>query len=545
MGVSVDVQVFNLCQQSRRCNKVVNKATTTISQASQLSMLIASHPPIQDEQVGVNAHVKQLAPPALYFRLVAVVSRLYVVRWQAALQKVSTVTGWWHNPTTESLTDLVNRVTINLEGSLEAKPRDRDGGKIGIQDRVDELLKRWELQTTGGVRLLGLTGMGGVGKTTLATALYDRLKGDFVSAACYVADIRARTSQPKGIQEVQQQMLEKLCNSAGLPYDKVEGKNELLDKLQGRRILLVLDDIGVHDWNLLPPKDDESNFLALSVLRPDSIVIITSREAGLLERAGCTLEPIEFLTPQQSRLLFEQHVGLIKVPAKTVDNVVSKCADLPLTLKVLAGHLKAKQERFWDEATTKLTMAEEFPDQQGRLFERLRISYEDLNDRQKTLFVDISCLLAAGSRFHRRMMRDTDEQIFVYKHLLTVDFHRYPDYIDMHDQLRDLGVSVERGAVLRTRLWGDDAARHIPGLTKESPSATLPGTCLAALRILVCSQVEDLPDLGQLTSLQTLDLSRMCKLEALPESLGKLTSLTLYIFGCRVPKEFLARLKRC
>ncbi|KAK9810093.1 hypothetical protein WJX72_004684 [[Myrmecia] bisecta] len=285
---------------------------------------------------------------------------------------------------TESLQDLVDRVVINLEGSLTAKPRDREGGKIGIQERVEELLNSQATQPTGG----------------------------------------------------------ELCGTTPRHAGKVAGKIELLDKLRGRRVLLVLDDVGADDWNLLPPQNDaERNFLALSALGPGSIVIITSRERGILGTAGCDLLDVNLLTPQQSQLLFESHVGVIEVSANMVETVVNKCGGLPLTLKVVAGHLKTrKEEQYWHEAIDKLAKAEDLPAQPA-VFARLRSSYDGLNDREKELFVDIACLLASCS--YLRSKKDTTTRTLQDKWLLDVDHY---GSISMHDQLRDMGVTFETGA---------------------------------------------------------------------------------------------------
>ncbi|KAK9830265.1 hypothetical protein WJX72_010680 [[Myrmecia] bisecta] len=112
-------------------------------------------------------------------------------RWQAALQKVFTVTGWWYDPATGSLTDLVNRVVVNLEGGLEAKPRDRDGGKIGIQERVSELvklLKSPDMQKNQIFKELCCTSLLPTGKKAGKNELQNELQG---RASSFLSSTRA------------------------------------------------------------------------------------------------------------------------------------------------------------------------------------------------------------------------------------------------------------------------------------------------------------------------------------------------------------------
>ena len=59
---------------------------------------------------------------------------------------------------------------------------------VGLDSRVEKLLKLLDIKSNG-IRILGFYGMGGVGKTTLAKALYNRVVGHF-EHRCFISNVR-------------------------------------------------------------------------------------------------------------------------------------------------------------------------------------------------------------------------------------------------------------------------------------------------------------------------------------------------------------------
>jgi hypothetical protein len=118
------------------------------------------------------------------------------------------------------------------------------------------------------------------------------------------------------------------------------GLNELRRRLQGRRLLLLLDDV------------DEGNIsrcIDINKLGESSIVSFTTRNRRALDSQGIVVEPVQGRQPAESRLIFLQQacrrgkqVIPLEVSGEMVDEVVKYCGGLPLSLKVNFSSLQGR-----------------------------------------------------------------------------------------------------------------------------------------------------------------------------------------------------------
>ncbi|KAJ0483662.1 putative P-loop containing nucleoside triphosphate hydrolase, leucine-rich repeat domain superfamily [Helianthus annuus] len=224
--------------------------------------------------------------------------------------------------------------------------------------------------------------MGGVGKTTLARILYNdtRVKGQFELMAWVCV------SDEFDIFKISETIYQSVAKEHKHFKDINELQIALKEKLEGKRFLVVLDDV----WN--ENYDDWEN-----LVRPfrsgatGSRVIMTTRKQQLLKKIGFNhLDHLEHLSHDDALSLlalhaldvdnFDSHATL----KPQAEGIVKKCGCLPLAIKAIGRLLRTKTDgeewndvlnsEIWDLETA------------NEIVPALRLSYHDLSADLKRLF---------------------------------------------------------------------------------------------------------------------------------------------------------------
>ncbi|XP_028763099.1 inactive disease resistance protein RPS4-like [Neltuma alba] len=347
---------------------------------------------------------------------------------------------------------------------------------VGVDNRVEEVITMLKNHPSEDVVMVGIWGMGGVGKTTIAKAIYNQMGPTFESRSCLL-NIREAWGQEKGKVRLQNQLLSEICKTTQMKIKNIEsGKITLGDRLRHIKALVVLDDV------------DESDQLSALVGSHDwfaqgSRIIITTRNRHLLKK-GYVVYVMKNLGDGESNELFSWHAFKEKSPQKgfieVSEKIVAYCGGLPLALTVLGSYLlKIDDLEEWKKVLKKL---KEIPN--DKVQEKLKISFDNLNGLEKDIFLDICCFFIGMDKNEVtqildgcQLFGDSGINTLAERGLLTIDENK----LGMHDLLRDMGREIirEQSHALgkRSRLWLNEHARDgteaIQGLSLMSESETM------------------------------------------------------------------------
>ncbi|XP_059623053.1 disease resistance protein L6-like [Cornus florida] len=332
---------------------------------------------------------------------------------------------------------------------------------VGIGDHVEEMLTLLSVNSSN-VRIVGIYGMGGIGKTTIAKVIYNQLSQHFDSC-CFLADVR-ETAQHKGLVHLQNQLISNILTQRCADISTVdEGTNVIKERFSGKKVLVVVDDA-----------DHRDHLQALALVGKcewfgsGSRIIVTTRKKEILnptEVNWWTYEPKE-LDFNQSLQLFSRHAFRTDRPPQYYDilsmDVVFTAGGLPLVLEIIGSFLSGKGKEAWEDTLKQL---ERIPVQH-----KLIISFRALETAQKNIFLDIACLFTGVDRRIALHMWNgcgfyPEHEIEVLRLMSLVKIGDNNELM-IHDLLRDLGREIvcqesvmEPGK--RSRVWFHEDAYHI------------------------------------------------------------------------------------
>ncbi|KAL3016987.1 hypothetical protein AAZX31_06G247800 [Glycine max] len=384
-----------------------------------------------------------------------------VQRWREALTQVANLSGW--DIQNKSQHAMIKEIVQKIKYILGPKFQNLPNGNllhilVGIKSRVEELEKCLALESVSDVRVVGISGMGGIGKTTLARALYKTIahRYDF---HCFVENVN-KIYQYSGSLGVQKQLLSQCLKDKNLEICNVSVGTYLIGTmLRNKRGLIVLDDVSQVEQ--LDKFTGGIEALLRECLGEGSRIIIISRNEHILRTHGVHhIYQVQPLNGDNAVQLFCKHAFkcdyIMSGYEMLTHDVLSHAQGHPLAIEVMGKSLVGQNVSQWKSTLVRLSEIKS-----KDIMDVLRISYDDLEEEHKKIFLDIACFFNGYLEQEVKEILDFREfdpeiglQFLVDKSLMTIREGR----IKMHPLLMDLGRYVVREKSPKrpwkwTRLW--------------------------------------------------------------------------------------------
>uniref|UniRef100_M1B7T7 Leucine-rich repeat-containing protein n=1 Tax=Solanum tuberosum TaxID=4113 RepID=M1B7T7_SOLTU len=221
-----------------------------------------------------------------------------------------------------------------------------------------------------------------------------------------------------------------------------------------------------------------------SLFYPGSKIVITTRQKHILNpHLVDKVYRVETLYRDESLELFSWHAFGKPHPVEGFlecsNEVVKRCGGIPLALRVLDSSLAGKNLDIWQSTINKLKVVPN-----NRIIELLKISYESLEDDDKSLFLHITCFFLGKDKDFAVKILDKCEIFTVVgiQNLIDRDLLSVPNgHLVMHQLIQDMGREIVRQESVeeparRSRLWRHGESFYV--LKNKTGTGTIEGIIL-------------------------------------------------------------------
>ncbi|KAL1195560.1 Disease resistance protein RML1B [Cardamine amara subsp. amara] len=162
--------------------------------------------------------------------------------------------------------------------------------------------------------MIGIEGRTGVGKTTIARALYSQISSSF-QLSCFMENLKGSYKSNESKLALQNQLLSKILNQKDM---KIDHFGAIKEWLQDQRVLIILDDVDDREQLKTLAKE-------LSWFGSGSRIIVTTEKKKILKKHG--IKHIYHFSTTEAMIMKVMWYGLILPVVYVADKMVKILED--------------------------------------------------------------------------------------------------------------------------------------------------------------------------------------------------------------------------
>ncbi|XP_044499568.1 disease resistance protein RUN1-like [Mangifera indica] len=346
--------------------------------------------------------------------------------WRKVLTEVANLAGWDSDVIRHEAV-LVQQIVSDVYEKLNYLSLVKEKELVGVEKHIKEI----ESPLCNGskdVFTVGIWGIVGVGKSTIASVIYHRIYEQF-DRYCFIDNVGERAGRNDGLNSLRKEILSAIT---------LVDRNSLVSTKEesGRKkVFMVFDNV---------TQSDQIDFLigGDAWFGPGSRIVIIARDEQVLTK--CRVDKtykLEGLLHNDALKLFNSYALGDPKPGKRFselsESLIAYAKGAPLFLKLLGSFLSGKRPQEWEITHDRLKRI-----RNADFREILQICYDGLGDREKKIFSQILWSLNGVDMDHVKVTLqywnnsspEKEINALVNKHLITITNNK----VVMHDSLKNI-----------------------------------------------------------------------------------------------------------